>query len=220
MNTKRGFQPGDTVQLQIAGKEHVPRIPVRVLGQLPGISVIVTHPSREGRLISLREGERVIGRLFDGGRMIGFESRVLKLSSSPIPYLHLHYPRRLQQVRIRRSPRVAVTIPCRLRATDGREADGEIRDISVDGCLMESVALDMVAGDSLTVVARLRLDAGAEHGVSLAGVLRNVSEGSEGRGSRFGVQFRSLTPGDALTLRAFMYERMQGEDPAVDAAAA
>ena len=108
---------GDTLQMQFVADNDTtrPRLTVSVIGQINGRSLLVSHPSTGGRLLLVRDGQPVACRMFSDGRMLGFRTTVRKVVTHPDAYLHLDYPRTLEQRVLRRAPRVPVELAGRIR---------------------------------------------------------------------------------------------------------
>lgn len=209
---------GDRVQLELVARPHLPRLAVRVIGRIDGVSLLITHPARDGKLVGLRDGEPVIGRAFSDGHFVAFETSVLRTAPAPVPYVHLKLPRRMEQMRIRRAPRVPVRLPCAIAVEGGAERRGEIVDLSVDGAqLLLTDALDV--GAQVAVAMAMRLGKLADHGVRVSAVVRSVQERDGGSWSH-GLQFVEVPQAAGLLLRAFIYEQLHGDtDAAADEAA-
>ncbi|RMG34243.1 MAG: flagellar brake protein, partial [Gammaproteobacteria bacterium] len=109
---------GATVQLQLTLPENSPRELVRVIGYLPGSSLVVTCPTNEaGRFKIVRDGQVYKVRMLRGDTVVGFEARVLAAPVKPYPHLHLQYPQAFEQIVIRNSTRVRAELPCQVRNT-------------------------------------------------------------------------------------------------------
>ena len=87
------LQIGDVLQLQfVPPSEIMDRYAATLIGYLPGQSLIITTPRKQGNPILVREGQAFTVRMLQGSNVFGFNARVLKISSKPFPYLHLAYP--------------------------------------------------------------------------------------------------------------------------------
>lgn len=212
---KIDLEIGDEVQLQFVDDERLnrPRVQVKIIGQLPGRSVIITNPLIGGKVMMVREGQRVIGRMFSGGRVVGFTSSVLKVQTSPFPYLHLHYPKALEQVVVRKSSRMEVSLPAKVLRQGQEPAEGAIRDISTSGCQLTCDEALGEVGGRIGLRTDFSLNNGEQHTVPFAGVIRNISPEKPDDPScnlqRYGVQFGSLERQSSLVIRAFLYEQME-----------
>ena len=213
---KVDLEIGDEVQLQFVDDErlNLPRVQVKIIGQLPGRSVIITNPLISGKVMLVREGQRVIGRMFSGGRVVGFTSSVLKVQTSPFPYLHLHYPKALEQVVVRKSSRMEVSLPAKIMRQGQEEpAEGAIRDISTSGCQLTCADALGEVGARIGLRTDFSLQNGELHTVPFAGIIRNIApekpDDPECDLQRYGIQFGSLERQASLVIRAFLYEQME-----------
>ena len=142
---------GATVQLQLTIPHSSPREVVRVIGYVPGGSLVVNMPSNNGSVKIVREGQIYKARMLLGDSVIGFEAKVLFVSLKPYPHMHLQYPKEFAQIIVRDSARVRTEIPCTFR--DVRQPDtaenhhpATIVDLSETGAGASVRAADMVSG--------------------------------------------------------------------------
>ena len=98
--------PGDMVQLQTMHATHTERYQVKMLGFHAPVSIMVTSPMVQGKLVFIKEGQQFLVRGFVGKDAVAYKTRVLKSNLAPFPYLHLAYPESVQSMRIRGSARV------------------------------------------------------------------------------------------------------------------
>lgn len=209
------LQVGESLQIQFMDDETRGQFYVKVVGFLPGRSVIVTTPEKEGRPLSVREGRAVLARSYSGDEARGFTCTVLRAQTQPYPYLHLSYPSKLETMAERQASRVrsALAVSVRPQAGDnaGRDVPAVIRDVSNTGAQLLASAAVGKAGDAVLIRARLPLDVIGDQPVDLPALIRNVQEEAEVKGSlwryRCGVEFEPLDAQSTLILRAYLYER-------------
>lgn len=80
------------------GTRHV----VRLLGKIDGVSLIVSNPVEDGKLLFVAEGRGYTVRVFDGRELSRFHATVLKAPTQPQPHLHLSMPsQEAQRLRVR-----------------------------------------------------------------------------------------------------------------------
>ena len=87
-----------------------PREVVRVIGYVPGSSLIVTMPTNKGKVKIVREGQAYKARMLLGDSVVGFEAKVLFVSLKPYPHMHLQYPKEFAQIIVRNKHTLAVEI--------------------------------------------------------------------------------------------------------------
>jgi len=145
---------GETLQLQRVGGDNTDRYLVRLIGYLSGVSLLVTPPTVNGKIILVRESQPFAVRMLHGSHVRGFMSRVLHNAAKPFPHLHLEYPKEIESLALRNAERVSVVIPAMARNTR-RSDESEhwhpvrIRDLSISGCRIESSLPLAQKGDSL-----------------------------------------------------------------------
>lgn len=211
------MRPGDTLQLQFMDDETRGQFYVRVVGYLADRSLLVTTPEKGGRSMAVREGRVVLVRSYSGLHAQGFTCTVLRSCTQPYEYLHLSYPRKVEQVKIRKSNRVrtALAVSVRPAASTGDAPDvpAVIRDISVTGAQLLSSAPAGKSGDIVLIRARLPLDTLGDQPIELPALIRNAQDEAEVKGSlwryRCGVEFQPLDTQATLVLRAYLFDRAE-----------
>ena len=171
---------GATIQLQLTLPPDSPREMVRVIGYLPGGSLIVTTPTTNGNVKIVREGQVYKVRMLRGDSVVGFEAKVLSSVLKPYPHLYLQYPKHFEQIVVRNSARVKTEMSCMIRNTqmpDSREHyhPARIVDLSETGAKVASPIPLGEAGGMLQITLNLDVLGKAEQLV-LVGDLRSVRE--------------------------------------------
>lgn len=150
------------------------RLDVRLVGLLNRHKFLVTHPLREGKPMTVREGECFDVTNFDGAVVSTFASTVLRVLGGDAPGLEMSLPPIAQRRRetIRRTRRAPVTLPCSVRygGVEGAARAGLTGDLSDQGALValaqplpegvEEVELSMkfgVMGQQQTIAVRARV---------------------------------------------------------------
>jgi hypothetical protein len=213
--------PGAMLQLQLASVgDQGPRYPVRVVGYVPGGSLIVTTPTAHGRVQLVREGQRCNVRMLCGNSVMGFVAHVLRAFLQPYPHLHLEYPREVERIMVRNAHRVPAGLTARvrdIRLDDVAENHRlvSLLDLSTTGA---KLAADGPLGEIGTV---LRLTfaitvAGQSEEVTLLGEIRSqVQREVEDGGTPshvHGLQFRTVNRFQQLLLHGWVLERLIAEE--------
>lgn len=116
---------------------------VKVLGAIPGRSLIVSCPTSKGRKIFVREGQAVNVRLMLGTAVCAFSSRVAKSYLEPAAHLHLSYPAYVETSVVRETVRVETRLICSLEPNQSlntipEATSGIIVDMSAGGAKLIS----------------------------------------------------------------------------------
>ena len=205
---------GSVLQVQATVPEQAPRYSVRLIGALPGASLIVTTPTMHGKVQIVREGQRFTVRALKGERVVGFVAQVLLASMKPYPHLHLDYPEEIEQIVVRNASRVDAAVPATVRHTDEPNEPASFRDVQIVD-LSETgarIASEQPLGDPDEVLhIRFELTiSGVDEELGLIGDIKNSSErsepGPEG-GARVyytGVKFRTLSRFQQVLLHAWV----------------
>lgn len=211
------MRPGDTLQLQFMDDETRGQFYVKVVGYVPDRSLLVTAPEKNGRPMVVREGRAVMMRSFSGQHAQGFTCTVMRSCTQPFDYMHLSYPRKIEQVKVRKVNRVRTALAVSVRAAQGPadapEVPAVIRDISATGAQMLSAAAAGNSGDLVLIRARLPLDTLGDQPIELPAQIRNAQEETDVKGSlwrfRCGVEFQPLDTQTTLVLRAYLFDRAE-----------
>lgn len=205
---------GSLLQMQLAVPDHAPRYSVRLIGSLPGASLIVTTPTIDGRLQIVREGQRFNVRVLKGERVFGFVAQVLHSTLRPYPHLHLDYPDEFEQIVVRNASRVTTRVEVQARNTaEGGEQQlfrpAQIVDLSETGAKISSAEALGEVGAVLHLKFELTISGMAEE-LGLLAEVRNVVERVEHDldGDHAvvysGVQFRTLSRYQQVLLHAWV----------------
>ncbi len=213
------LQIGDVLQLQFAPpSDNLDRYATTLVGFLPGQSLIITTPRKQGKPIIVREGQTFTVRILQGSAIFGFVAGVLKVSSRPFPYLHLDYPDEVETAIVRNAPRVTTEIQASI--TWPKESDAGVRaavvvDISATGArVMDTRKLGEV-GTVIQLAHPIKV-CGNEDMLKVMGLIRNIRETEQEDGARHfihGIEFRGLTRFQEVLLCAYVLDarnRLQG----------
>lgn len=155
------FRVGTPLQLTVSQKGQVRSAYSVLLGYRAGRFLLVELPSVGGRALVITSESAVRVRYLLEGRLLGFSCESLKVQFSPEKLLFLNYPRRVDQLALRRHERVRVSVPTLLRIGDApQQLKAETRDLSVSGCgvLMPHDGVDLQTGVKLTLYLQPRGD--------------------------------------------------------------
>lgn len=127
---------GTRVNVQRAGNDL--RVSAEILGAVPGGYIILRDAHRENSPQVLRSlvphpGDTLLVRFMHEGTVFGFRTMVTRFSAEPEYLLFVHYPRAVEQVSVRRYPRLACTMPCEV-AIGGTPRRALLVDLSAQGC--------------------------------------------------------------------------------------
>lgn len=196
--------PGDPLQIQPA-EGSSERYMVKVVGHLAPLSLLVTAPQVNGKLLFVREGQVFLVRGFIGQDALACRTRVLKTQLSPFPYLHLAYPENVQLMRIRKSVRTQVDVVVAIRGSQGTSA-GRIGDLSLDGAKIVSAAAFAERGEEVNLSFRIS-PGGMEIYLNVTALVRTFQREQEGVWAT-GVEFTGLSEQDRLALLGVVYQSL------------
>lgn len=204
---------GEMLQLVFAADGHQRKHATKVIGYLPGKSLLVTTPRIEGNLMLVREGQPVVVRILSGNSVYAFNTQVLATCLKPFAYLHLTYPAEIESIVVRKSLRVSAELETSVtRVTvdepnDSLTAQGEIIDISTSGAMLLADTVLGQVGDLLIMTLRIPV-AGTQKYLKISSMIRSVRVNSDGR-HLHGVEFQLLEEMDNILLHGFVYEQLQ-----------
>jgi len=201
------LSPGDPVQLQTLHPTHAERYQVRMIGVHAPVSLLVTAPTAQGKLIFVKEGQQFLVRGFVGKDAVAYKTRVLKSNLAPFPYLHLAYPQSVQSMRIRASARVPVDLVTAV-ATPVGQAAARLVDLSVGGARLLSPRPFAEKGTEVKLSFRIN-PSGMEVYLTLNAVIRALHlDDNPPNQIATGVEFTGLTDQDRLYLTNMVYQNL------------
>jgi len=210
------IQVGETLQLQPRDGEEGRRLQVKLIGYLPGASLLVTTPTVGGKTMIMREGQPFVVRMMAGKRIVGFTTTILRSCARPFPYLHLAYPSEVEQITVRKAQRVRVRLFASIKNSNpefqfDKPQSATIIDISTAGALLVAGAQLGAAEDRIGVRCALKIG-GHEKLLSLPAIIRNVHVGhseEHGASSYFhGLEFDIEDEQNGFALHGYVYEQI------------
>jgi len=210
-------QVGETIQLQPRGSDDGKRLHGKIIGYLPGASLLVTTPRIKDKVVIIREGQPFVVRMMMGNRIVGFTSTVLRSCASPYPYLHLSFPDEMEQIVVRKAQRVSVKLFASLKNDNPdfhfeKPHSASIIDISTSGAMLVASEPLGAVDDKVVLTCVLKF-AGTEKMLSIPSILRNVhiekaSEAAQDESYYHGLEFKVKEQQDVITLHGFVYENI------------
>ncbi|MAF16585.1 MAG: flagellar brake protein [Marinomonas sp.] len=128
---------GTSVQIEFISPPG--RHTVRVLGRIPGRSLIVSCPRVNGKNIIVRDSQVVNVRLMSATAVCAFSSKIAKSFLEPAGHLHIAYPQFVETSEVRQAVRVESRLICSMEPGSGKQpipasATGVVIDLSTGGC--------------------------------------------------------------------------------------
>ena len=203
---------GDPLQVRFDDGS-VDRYPVRLIGAVDTRSLLISHPTVEGRMIYMKDGQRVKLKALRGKFAYSFEASVLKCQLAPYPYLHLTFPANVRCTSVRKAHRITLNgvASVGLAGQRGRVACN-MKDLSIAGMLVYVPRELAVVGTAVEVAFRLQVS-GEPVTFDVPGVIRNARD-AEDASSQYracGLEFAELGRTQRNALQLFIYERMLSE---------
>ena len=211
------LQVGETIQLQPRDGENGKRLHGKIIGYLPGSSLLVTTPRVGDKVMIIREGQPFVVRMMLGNRIVGFATTVLRTCARPFHYLHLSFPDEMEQIVVRKAQRVRVKLFASLKNDNPeflfeKPHSATIIDISTSGSML--VASEQLgAVDDKVVVTSVLKFAGTEKMLAIPAILRNVHTEKAHNATQeltyyHGLEFDIKDQQDVITLHGFVYENI------------
>lgn len=209
---------GTNLQIQATVPDNSPRFMVKVVGYVPGLSLIVNTPAVNGNIQLVRPGQRFTVRLLRGSSIVAFVAEVLDAPVKPFPHLHLKFPKDFEQVNVRTSARVNANIASKVRNTANPDSiehyrDATIVDLSESG--LRLAAMDEIAETGSVLQVNFRLDVLNQlEEFSLIGDVMNVSDRMVGKGDdakklySLGVKFKSVNRYQQVLIYAWVMKNI------------
>ena len=206
---------GDRLQVQPPSRVSLERSPVKLIGFLQDVSLLITAPLTPGGVpLPLMSNDQLIVRVFSGQNAFGFACDVQRVCKLPYGYLHVSFPQKVQGTVIRKAARVRTKIIVNVRANsvEGVDQAGVLSNLSADGALLDGRRAMAEVGDVLCLNFRLRLH-NIEAELTLNALVRTIffDDNLKQTGStlaHFGVQFVDLAANDQMLLQSMVYQHM------------
>ncbi len=186
---------------------------VRLVGLMSRSRFLVGHPTDDGSLIFVKEGEAFNVSTFDGAVISAFDSTVLRVVLGEAPGLELSLPvleqRRRETVRSVR--RALITLPCSLRYGTSESAlrAGFTGDLSEQGAQV-AIERPLPAGiDTIDLSVRIHLF-GEPVTVPVKAIIRSSAPDPrpDVEATLLGLQFVEVEPTLRLSLSLYVRERL------------
>ncbi len=214
---------GYPLQLQTSSLSGQPeRFSCRLIGCLPGRSLLLSVPKLAGKLVRFRSGQKIVVRLMIDNGIGIFAGIVEAQTTEPYPILHLSYPDSVTFKGIRSATRVAVHEQIEITSGVGDRAQvtpGFISDISINGCRIELGADIAELGDLLQLKADVDIR-GVKRVLLLKGLVRSRVEPTdnidEGALVSYGIEFSDQTDDERLVMYAYVFSHMALQDQATE----
>lgn len=211
---------GYPLQLQTSNVNGQPeRFSCRLIGCLPGRSILLSVPKMAGKLVRFRTGQKIVARLMVDNGIGIFAGVVETQTADPYPILHISYPDNVSFKGIRGATRVAIDRPvsiANLTVISDNVVPGSIVDISVTGARIEvssplgeignklqltvSVAVGNISRElTIEAIVRSRVDIDPQ----------NITAGST---VAYGVEFIEPEEDKRLLLYAYVYSQIGSEE--------
>lgn len=206
---------GDRMQIQPPQQLSGERFIVRLIGYLNNVSLLVSAPFDNGLRLGLMEGEKVVVRVFAAQNAFGFNSTVDKICKFPFDYLHLSFPKEVQGMVIRKSPRVRTRIIAAIGNANqaaAESASGLIANISATGAMLDARRSLGSKGDVLRMAFRVnlhRIDAYLSINAAIRAIFADEAVDTQGAPLiHHGLEFVDLQPNDSVILQSLIYQQM------------
>jgi Flagellar protein YcgR/PilZ domain len=177
---------GLTLQLVVGDGQDKVNCGSTLLGWKERTWLICEWPYHFGKPVSCEAGTHCLVRSMVAGKLVAYPSEVCMTQMSPLPLLYLKFPRRTEEIHLRKHMRVASNEPVLLVPGDRTARmpapaygsvpiGGLLQDISLSGCRIVLQRPCAGLGPGETVYLEFEL-IGIGHIAHLAGAIRNVAE--------------------------------------------
>lgn len=206
---------GYPLQLQTTNLAGQPeRFSCRLIGCLPGRSILVSVPKVGGKLVKFRTGQKLVVRLMVDNGIGVFVALVDVQTVDPYPILHISYPDNVSFKGIRSATRVGVDLPMELvnvTTPSAAPIPGLISDISISGARIELTEAVGAIGDTVEISAHVEIQQ-VRRELKVQGIIRSRVEATEHQDPGFpvsyGLQFTEANEEQLLVMYAYVYSQM------------
>jgi hypothetical protein len=209
---------GYPLQLQISNSAGQPeRFSCRLIGCLPGRSILLSVPKLAGKLVRFRSGQKVIARLMVDNGIGIFASIVETQTVDPYPILHISYPDNVGFKGIRGATRVGIDQPVEvnnLTLISDKTIAASVVDVSVTGARIESMFALGEIGNKIQITMNVGI-ANIVRELTLDAVIRSCGDvdlQNPDSGIAYGVEFIEADEDKRLLLYAYVYAQIGSEE--------
>lgn len=188
-------------QLTVAGVDQ--SIHAKYIGKIDGQGLLVSATSCD----ALTAGVAVRGRLLFGRDIYAFDTRVVTRSTEIAGVVLLEAPQSVTRHRVRRHPRVNVSLPARLIRNDSSGFDVTVVNLSVDGLGLVVDEASLKPGEYFRLALRIAAE-GRTHTLTFNCIAQNVRV--HPKGFAIGAQIHAATAESKAVLRSFVFESVTG----------
>lgn len=191
---------GTQVIIQFEGDDT--RIKTLFVGMEAGNYLILRIPRQAPVDRLLKEGKPLVGRYADEGSIYGFKATFLGHCRMPLRLLFVSYPKRVENVNLRKEPRIDCHLPAEVSVHDGTWIPGFLSDLSFGGCKFIAKEQKNFCGDpvepgqEVTIRSPWFKKSGIHH---IDGIVRNV--GPDQSKIVIGIQFAETDSEASRNLR-------------------
>lgn len=201
----------ETMQIGLLEEGNKERTLFRVefLGMIPDVSVIVSHPQREGRLLPVGAGQNATVKMFVDKHVHAFVSQILCVHRHPAPHLHLAYPDAFKTSVLRGTHRVRLRYRILALLTLGEEMSipVSIIDLSNRGLALLSEYPLGDAGVSIGLSFSLLMNTGTAM-IRTEGIIRSSRQVKVEKAYQYGVELPNLTADQQTAIERFLYSQL------------
>lgn len=196
---------GSPIQLEFY--EPNMRASVKLIGFMPGKSIITSVPQKDGVPMLIKEGRMAQVRFMGRQDVVGFSSTVIKSFTSPYPHLHFEYPRQLAHVQVRKAPRVETEVIASVTVAKGsaheKDMPAKILDLSRTGTRMMGKAGMARKADAVEMAFKIKIG-DHNHILRIPAVVRAITDGPNPDTRYYGMEFTALEARESTLIDAFV----------------
>lgn len=209
---------GYPLQLQTSNSAGQPeRFSCRLIGCLPGRSILLSVPKLAGKLVRFRPGQKVVARLMVDNGIGIFAGTVETQTADPYPILHISYPDNVSFKGIRGATRVAIDRPVEvsnLTIISDKTISASVVDVSVTGARIEAMSAFGDIGNKIQIAMSVGV-ANIIRELTLEAIIRSradVDPQSPNGPIAYGVEFIEPEEDKRLLLYAYVYAQIGSEE--------
>jgi hypothetical protein len=211
---------GYPLQLQTNNAAGIPeRYSCRLIGCLPGRSILISVPKKAGRLLRFRSGQKIVMRFMIDNGVGVFISQVEIQTADPYPVLHIGYPEKVTFKGIRSSTRVKANLPTQISSYDlPQSIPCIIMDISESGVRLDSTQFLGEIGSVVLLETILDIQ-GISRAIRLKAVIRSranaAEDGDDQIAASYGLEFIEQDEDTKLVWLAYVFGQIVHQEISV-----
>jgi c-di-GMP-binding flagellar brake protein YcgR len=182
---------------------------VEFIGRIPDVSLILSQPQREGRLVPVPVGQNLHVNLFASRFVHTFSGQILCVQRLPAPYMHLSHPDSIKTTVLRSAKRVNLQLGILALLRRGEELSIPVSVIELSSKGLALLSEYPLGEPGASVQISFSVATGKlPQAIRTTGIIRSGRPLKSQQAYRYGLELTELTPEQQVAIQAFIYQNL------------